>query len=88
VGVAIAVLVGSTWKINTFLLSCRAIGRQVETTLLSTLIYEIRKRGGKRILGEYLPTPKNIPASTFYHDQGFEKISDTLWEWEVLDGDM
>jgi len=83
VGVAIAIPIVDTWKVLTFLLSCRAIGRRLETELLNTLICEIREQGGKCILGEYIPTPKNVPVSTFYRDHGFEKGSDDLWKLVV-----
>jgi FkbH-like protein len=59
------------WVIDTFLLSCRVIGRRVETALLSALSEEVRGRGARALLGEYLPTAKNKPAADFYPKHGF-----------------
>jgi FkbH-like protein len=55
VGVAILHLQGSTWEIDTFLMSCRVIGRTVETAFLAHLIEEAEAGGGKRIQGWFLP---------------------------------
>jgi FkbH-like protein len=72
VGVAITHDEGDLCEIDTFLLSCRVIGRSVETALLSHLAQRAIARGCKRVAGWFLPTKKNAPAGTFYHQHGFE----------------
>ena len=54
------------WRIDTFLLSCRVIGRQVETVLLALLAQRVSKRGGTILVGEYIPTQKNKQVADFY----------------------
>jgi FkbH-like protein len=71
VGVAITRCVGEACEIDTFLLSCRVIGRTVETAFLSFLTQHARGQGAKRIEGWFLPTPKNSPAEDFYRGHGF-----------------
>jgi FkbH-like protein len=68
--VAAAVLVPdpdlpAAWRIDTFLMSCRVIGRGVETALLALLEKSVHERGGRLLVGEFIPTAKNQPAATF-----------------------
>ncbi len=91
VGVAIAVpREPRQWLIDTFLLSCRVIGRQVETTLLGIVSRIVRQRGGEVLLGEYIPTPKNAPASEFYPAHCLEPIDSDrrLWKWDLSRGEI
>ena len=64
------------WIIDTFLLSCRIIGRGVEETMLSQIIEKAKSLGVKRIKGEFISTSKNKPAENFYNSYGFKKIGD------------
>jgi FkbH-like protein len=73
VGVAITRDEGEQCEIDTFLLSCRVIGRTVETALLAHLAESAAQRGRKRLVGWFLPTKKNAPARDFYEQHGFER---------------
>jgi len=73
VGVAIAHDQGEQCEVDTFLLSCRVIGRTVETALLAHLAESARRRGRKRLVGWFLATKKNAPARDFYEQHGFER---------------
>jgi FkbH-like protein len=87
VGVAITHREGATCQIDTFLLSCRVIGRTVETAFLSFLAEHAAKLGAKRLQGWFLPTKKNAPARDFYSDHGFEVLQQdgdrTLWGLDI-----
>jgi FkbH-like protein len=74
VGVAILQLKNGTAYIDTFLLSCRVIGRTVETAFLSFLIDWVKTRGATAIEGEFIPTTKNAPAVEFFALHGFTQI--------------
>jgi predicted enzyme involved in methoxymalonyl-ACP biosynthesis len=65
-----------TWEIDTFLLSCRVIGRTIETGLLAYLIENARARGARRMTGWYVPTKKNEPAKDFFPRHGFELLQE------------
>lgn len=71
---------GEKWVIDTFLLSCRVIGRGVETALLAHLAERIAQRGGKFVAGEYLPTAKNALVAEFYARHGFDSCGGGWWE--------
>jgi FkbH-like protein len=73
VGVAIAHDEGEQCEVDTFLLSCRVIGRKVETALLAHLAESAAQRGRRRLVGWFLPTKKNAPARDFYPQHGFER---------------
>ena len=93
VGVAIVVAIeGRSCEIDTFLLSCRVIGRTVETALLASLAEEARARGARRLEGWFLPTKKNAPAKDFYRSHGFQLMSETLagelWGLDLADADL
>ncbi|MGY5879869.1 MAG: HAD-IIIC family phosphatase [Candidatus Thorarchaeota archaeon] len=71
VGVAIVKKKDGDWWIDSFLMSCRVIGRSVETAFLAKIVADARKADAARIIGEYIPTKKNPPASDFYERHGF-----------------
>ena len=72
VGVAITCDDAGTCDIDTFLLSCRVIGRTVETAFLSYVVRSAAGRGCQRLSGCFLPTKKNAPARDFYAQHGFQ----------------
>lgn len=59
------------WFIDSFLLSCREIGRRVEDAVLAYIFEEAKKEGVKTISGEFVMTKKNAPAKDFYKERGF-----------------
>ena len=61
----------STWKIDTFLLSCRIIGRKIEDALLAYILKCAAKESVKEIIAEFIPTKKNKVAENFYKNNGF-----------------
>ena len=66
-----------TWEIDTWLMSCRVLGRRVEEAVLAQIVMAARRRGIKRLLGTYLPTAKNAMVSDHYAKLGFILIEDT-----------
>jgi len=74
VGVAIVRKEKETWVIDSFLMSCRVIGRGVETALLAKIVEDAKANGASVLIGEYIPTPKNQPTSNFYRDHNFKRI--------------
>ncbi|MGB6387052.1 MAG: HAD-IIIC family phosphatase [Terriglobales bacterium] len=87
VGVAIAHDQGDQCEVDTFLLSCRVIGRTVETALLAYIAESAAQRGFKRLVGWFLPTKKNAPARDFYAQHDFERReangADSLWTLDL-----
>lgn len=88
VGVAITHHEGDTAEVDTFLLSCRVIGRTVETAFLSFLADQARAQGARHLQGWFLPTKKNAPARDFYSTHGFTAAQQngdgTLWTLDLV----
>ena len=77
------------WRIDTWLMSCRVLGREVERAALQVLVEQARDAGATRLLGQYLPTAKNGMVAGHYEKLGFTRLSeqdDGASEW-VLDLD-
>lgn len=76
VGVLLAEDRGGVAEIDTLLLSCRVIGRGAEDNLLAAVAEWARARGCSRLLGRYLPTPRNALVSELYPSRGFVDDAD------------
>lgn len=81
-GAAIVEKGDQDWRIDTFLLSCRVIGRKVEEAMLAHIVAQARKSGAIRLLGEFTPTTKNEAAKDFYRRSGFEP-RDGVWGYDL-----
>jgi FkbH-like protein len=57
--------------VDTWLMSCRVLGRQVEPTTLNLIAQEAAKLGARRVVGEYIPTKKNAMVKDHYARLGF-----------------
>ena len=72
----IAIIIGRLQEtkdllIDTWLMSCRVLGRQVEPTTLNLIAAQAQKLGAKRVIGEYIPTKKNGMVKDHYARLGF-----------------
>lgn len=70
-GVAIITKNMESWKIDNLLLSCRVIGRKIEDALLHYILELAKKENVKTLVGEFIPSGKNLPAMNFFSDNGF-----------------
>jgi FkbH-like protein len=70
VGVIILEARSDTIDVDTFLLSCRALGKGVEQRMLARLGEKARERKLDYVDVRYVPTPKNRPAFDFLDDIG------------------
>jgi len=76
-----------SWHIDTWLMSCRVLGRKVEVVVLQELVIQAQARGISRLLGTYLPTEKNKLVEEHYAKLGFtllDKRDDGFTLWELL----
>jgi FkbH-like protein len=88
IGVAIIHLQKQACDLDTFLLSCRVIGRTVETAVLAEIGVQARALGALCLTGKFIATKKNAPAREFYPSHGFtcirESESSSDWELDLL----
>jgi FkbH-like protein len=76
-----------TWDIDTWLMSCRVLGRKVEHMVLREILAHARDAGIHRLTGIYRPTEKNKLVADHYAKLGFTKIwedASGLTRWELL----
>ncbi len=72
VSVVILIGDGSDARIDTFLMSCRVMGRKLEDVMIN----EIAAKYGGKLTGEFIPTAKNAPVKELYDRLGFEMVAD------------
>ena len=77
VGLALVAQDGDQFVIDSLLLSCRVIGRGIETALLSLVAQRAAKMGGKWLIGEFIESKKNAPCADFYPQHGFERVTES-----------
>lgn len=63
--------------IDTWLMSCRVLGRRVEEAMLQALVDGARMAGRSRLLAHYLPTAKNGMVRELFDALGFELVEET-----------
>ena len=73
-----------TLFVDTWFMSCRVLKRGMENFTLNTMVEFARSKGYKRIIGEYIPTPKNKMVEMHYPNLGFTKIESSTNRY-VLD---
>jgi FkbH-like protein len=77
----IAVVIGRVGEdrachIDTWLMSCRVLGRGVEEATLALVAEQARALGATSLVGEYLPSAKNGMVSGHYEKLGFERVAE------------
>jgi FkbH-like protein len=80
--IAVVILkhVDSKIYVDTFLMSCRVIGRSIETAILSYITKLAEKQKIYIIEGEVIPTARNEPARDLYKINGFSEKGNNQWE--------
>lgn len=74
IGVAICRPAGDDWEIDTWLMSCRVLGRRVENAVLNELAAAARARGVAGLVGRYIPSGRNGLVEGHYEKLGFAAI--------------
>lgn len=75
VGLALAETAGDTCRIDSLLLSCRVIGRGIESALLAEIAARAVRDGARTLVGEYIPTRKNGLCAEFYPQHGLTRAA-------------
>ena len=78
----------AVWEIDTWLMSCRVLGRRVEQMVLKHLVGHAMARGIRRLVGVYRPTDRNKLVEHHYSNLGFSPTGrgddgSTFWEFHA-----
>ena len=65
-----------TAVLDTWLMSCRVLGRGVEQATLGLICNQAKRLDAGELIGEYRPTPKNTMVKEHYAKMGFIKLMD------------
>jgi FkbH-like protein len=75
------------WEVESWIMSCRVLGRRVEEAILQHLVKRARAAGVTEIFGHYIPTSKNALVSDHYSKLGFRPAggdADGSTKWSLL----
>jgi len=76
-------------EIDTFLMSCRILGRNIEKVFINEIIHHLRSKNVKTILAAYYPTAKNEQVEDFYDKNQFSlqktDINEKKYELNIED---
>jgi FkbH-like protein len=80
--IILKILDGADAFIDTWIMSCRVLKRGMEEFIVNEMARQARDRGVQRLVGEYLPTPKNSMVKDLYGQMGFA-ARDGKWELDL-----
>ncbi|MCA1384192.1 HAD family hydrolase [Bradyrhizobium sp. BRP05] len=77
ISVVIAKIDGGVFVLDTWLMSCRVLKRQVEDEIMNEIFRLAAAAGCTKVRGIYLPTAKNGIVAEFYEEFGFARTEDS-----------
>jgi FkbH-like protein len=85
-GLCIINLKSQSAEIDSFLMSCRIIGRNIEYVIMDHIISQLKILGVQSIISQFIPTPKNTQVSEFFDLCNFDFIShkDSIKDYFLL----
>jgi FkbH-like protein len=87
VSIVIGAVRDDTVELQTWLMSCRVLKREMELAMFDTLIEQCQALGIKTVVGAYIPSKKNGMVADHYRDLGFIRAEPSegreLWRFDV-----
>ena len=72
-----------TLFISEWLMSCRVLKRGMEEFIVDKILSVAAQQGFRRVVGEYIPTPKNAMVKDLYEQLGFSRLENGRFQAEV-----
>jgi FkbH-like protein len=60
-----------TMSIRSWVMSCRVFGRGLEQEMMNAVVEEAKARGVRHLIGEFVPTDRNMVIESLFADLGF-----------------
>jgi FkbH-like protein len=73
--------IGSTLEIVDYVLSCRAMGRQVEQLMVHLAAQAASRANCDTVVAKFVPTAKNRPCLEFWRSSGFSESDQNVFQW-------
>jgi FkbH-like protein len=70
------------WRIDTFLMSCRIMGRDIEKGIMAHIINKAKENNVEKINADFIPTQKNKPIENLLSDHEFKKDGES-WTYII-----
>jgi FkbH-like protein len=70
-------------EIVDYVLSCRAMGRQVENLMAHLAVGSARAAGRRKVVARLLPTERNSPCAEFWRNSGFREEEPDCFVWDA-----
>ena len=88
ISVVIFDMSSDAWTCDTWLMSCRVLGRRVENAILNEVVSAAKSSGASRLLGRYVPSAKNAMVKEHFEKLGFSILEThddgtTVWELAI-----
>lgn len=75
----------STLFVSEWLMSCRVLKRGMEEFIVNKILRTAAEHGYQKVVGEYIPTPKNAMVQDLYEKMGFNRLEGNRFEVNVAD---
>ena len=72
-----------TLFISQWLMSCRVLKRGMEEFIINRILRTAAENGFRKVVGEYIPTPKNAMVRDLYEKLGFVPMGENRFEADV-----
>jgi FkbH-like protein len=76
ISVVICRTLADAWEIDTWIMSCRVLGRCVEQAVLQVVVGRARAAGARELRGRCVPTARNTLVRDHYEKLGFQKYDE------------
>lgn len=74
---------GQELFVSEWLMSCRVLKRGMEEFIINKILQTAADNGFRKVIGEYIPTPKNAMVKDLYEKMGFDRIAENRFEADV-----
>ena len=75
---------GDVLFISEWLMSCRVLKRGMEEFIADKILSLAAEQGFRKVIGEYLATPKNAMVKDLYERMGFTRVGENRFEAEPM----
>lgn len=67
-----------SWWVDSFLLSCRILGRTVETAIVACASEKAAEQGATELIGQVIEAPRNSPVRDVFSKSGMQAVESAL----------